>query len=120
MTTVTARKTTNAIARRLDAIQQKSAMRSVDVANMLGTRPETVSRWNQGKAFPRPDAQKLLLELEYIVDQLSDFYEPQEARLWLISRQKLLGGDIPAELIQKRQTEKIIRMIDQLRDGVYI
>jgi hypothetical protein len=78
--------TTNAIARRLDAIQQKSAMRSVDVANLLGTRPETVSRWNQGKAFPRPDAQKLLLDLEFIVDQLSDFYEPQEARLWLSSR----------------------------------
>ena len=68
---------TNAIARRLDAIQQKSAMRSVDVANLLGTRPETVSRWNQGgKAFPRPDAQKLLLDLELIVDQLSDFSEP--------------------------------------------
>ena len=55
----------NAIARKLDSIQRKSAMRSVDVANVVGARPETVSRWNQGKAFPRPDAQKLLLELEY-------------------------------------------------------
>ena len=71
----------NAIARKLDSIQRKSAMRSVDVANVVGARPETVSRWNQGKAFPRPEAQKLLLELEYIVDQLSDFYEPQDARL---------------------------------------
>jgi hypothetical protein len=34
-----------------------------------------------GKAFPRPGAQKLLLELEYIVDRFSDFYEPQDARL---------------------------------------
>ena len=52
----------NAIARKLDPIQQKIAMRSVEVANVVGARPETVSRWNQGKAFPRPDAQKLLLE----------------------------------------------------------
>jgi uncharacterized protein YjcR len=73
----------NAIARKLDSIQTKSAMRSVDVANLLGARPETVSRWNQGKAFPRPDAQKNLLALEYIVDELSDIYEPKEARLWL-------------------------------------
>ncbi len=112
--------TTNAIARRLDAIQQKSAMRSVDVANLLGTRPETVSRWNQGKAFPRPDAQKLLLDLEFIVDQLSDFYEPQEARLWLFSRQKLLGSERPADLIQNGRAQEVIEVIDRLRDGVFV
>jgi len=110
----------NAIARRLESIERKGAMRSVDVANLLGTRPETVSRWNQGKAFPRPDAQKLLLELEYIVDQLSDFYEPNEARLWLFSRQKQLDGTTPAELIQQGKTEKVIAVIDQLRDGSYL
>jgi hypothetical protein len=38
----------NAIARRLETIQRKSALRSVDVANVLGERPETVSPWNQG------------------------------------------------------------------------
>lgn len=110
---------TNAIARKLEEIQKKSAMRSVDVANLLGTRPETVSRWNQGKAFPRPEAQQLLLELEYIVDQLSDFYEPQEARLWLFTRQKLLDGAKPAELIQRGEIASVISLIDQLRDGVY-
>lgn len=110
----------NAIARKLDSIQLKSAMRSIDVANLLGTRPETVSRWNQGKAFPRPDAQKLLLDLEYIADQLSDFYEPSDVRLWLFSRQKLLGGNTPAALIQDGRTDDVIAVIDQLRDGVFI
>src|ERR1700681_1377124 len=112
--------TMNAISRKLQVIEQKGAMRSVDVANLLGTRPETVSRWNNGKAFPRPDTEKLLLELEYIIDQLSDFYEPQDARLWLFSRQKLLKGATPAELIQKGNTEAVIAVINQLRDGVYV
>jgi hypothetical protein len=110
----------NAISRRLESLQQKGAMRSVDVANLLGARPETVSRWNQGKAFPRPEAQKLLLELEYIIDQLSDFYEPQDARLWLFSRQKLLSGEIPAELIQRGRANEVIKVIDQLREGIFI
>ncbi len=110
----------NAISRRLESLQQKGAMRSVDVANLLGARPETVSRWNQGKAFPRPDAQKQLLELEYIIDQLSDFYEPQDARLWLFSRQKLLSGETPADLIQKGRSHEVIKVIDQLREGVFI
>ncbi len=86
----------------------------------LGARPETVSRWNQGKAFPRPDAQKQLLNLECIVDQLSGFYEPREARLWLFSRQKLLGGGIPAELLQQGRTDEVIALVDQMRDGVYL
>ena len=98
--------------------QRKSAMRSVDVANVVRARPETVSRWNQGKAFPRPDAQKLLLELEYIVDRLSDFYEPRDARLWMYSRQRLLRGEIPAELIQKGRSAEVIAVIDQLREAV--
>jgi hypothetical protein len=110
----------NVIARKLNLLAEKAAMRSIDVANLLGTRPETVSRWNQGKAFPRSDAQRTLLDLEYIVEQLADFYEPQEARLWLFSRQKLLGGAIPADLIQAGKASDVIAVIDRLRDSVYV
>ncbi len=110
----------NAIARKLDAIRTKGAMQSVDVANLLGLRPETVSRWNQGKAFPRPGAEQTLLALEYIVDELSDFYEPADARLWLYSPQKLLSGARPADLIQAGDTQRVIEIIEQLRDGVYL
>ena len=110
----------NAVARKLDSIRSKGGMRSIDVANVLGLRPETVSRWNQGRAFPQPDAERALLELEYIVDQLSDFYEPQEARLWLFSRQKLLEGRTPAELIQLGRTEEVREVIAQLRDSVFV
>lgn len=110
----------NAIARKLDSIQEKGAMRSVDVANLLGARPETVSRWNQGKAFPRPDAQKNLLALEYIVDELSDMYEPKEARLWIFSRQKMLSGSSPADLIQEGRADEVIAVIEKLKAGVFI
>jgi hypothetical protein len=110
----------NVIARKLDLLAEKAAMRSVDVANLLGTRPETVSRWNQGKAFPRSDAQRTLLDLEYIVEQLADFYEPREARLWLFSRQKLLKGVTPADLIQSGKAAEVIAIIDQLRDSVHV
>jgi len=62
----------------------------------------------------------LLLDLEYIADQLSDFYEPADVWVWLFSRQKLLGGEIPAELIQHGRASDVIRVIDQLRDGVFV
>jgi len=110
----------SAVARKLESIRTKGAMKNADVANLLGLRPETVSRWNQGRAFPHPDTEKTLLELEYVIDQLSDFYEPQEARLWLFSRQRLLDSEIPAELIQQGRTQEVLSMISQLRDGVFI
>ena len=112
--------TSNAIARRLDAITSKGAMRSSDIANVLDVRPETVSRWNQGKAFPHPNTEKQLLELEFVIDLLSDFYEPNEARLWIFSRQRLLNGETPAELIQKGRVDEVLQVVHQLRDGVYL
>jgi uncharacterized protein (DUF2384 family) len=109
-----------AIARKLSAIRDKSTLSSSDIATVTGAQPETVSKWNQSKAAPRPDAQRRLLDLEYIVDLLSDLYQqPDEIRLWLFSRQKLLGGQVPLDLIRDGKTEDVIAVIDQLRDSVF-
>jgi hypothetical protein len=110
----------NVIARKLESLQKKGSIKSVDVANVLQIRPETVSRWNQGKAFPQPEAERALLDLEYVVDQLADLYEPDEARLWLFARQKLLNGEIPAQLIRQHRTDEVIKIIRQLLEGVYV
>ena len=112
--------TMTAIARKLKNVTSKGGMRFVDVANVLRTRPETVSRWNQGRAFPHPSTERQLLELEWIVEQLADFYTPQEARLWLFSRQKLLGGRVPANLIAEDKSEEVLAVISQLREAVFV
>jgi len=95
-------------------------MKNVEVANLLGTRPETVSRWNQGRAYPHANTEKMLLELEYIIDQLADFYEPNEARQWIFAPQKLLAGGSPAELISTGRIEDVMRLVGQLRDAVHM
>jgi DNA-binding XRE family transcriptional regulator len=111
---------TGAVARKLDSIRNKGAMKHTDVANILGTRPETVSRWNKGRAYPHASTEKTLLELEFIIDQLSDFYEPSQARLWIFSPQKLLAGVSPAELIRQGRIDEVRRLVDQLRDAVHL
>jgi Protein of unknown function (DUF2384). len=108
-----------AVAKKLDALRLKGAMKHVEVANLLGTRPETVSRWNQGRAYPHANTEKTLLELEYIIDQLSDFYEPNEARQWLFAPQRLLDGESPAELIRTGRIDDVMRLVRQLRDTVH-
>lgn len=120
MTKTQAAPASSAVARKLESIRVKGAMRHIEVANLLGTRPETVSRWNQGRAYPHAGTEKTLLELEFIVDQLSDFYEPNSARQWIFSPQRLLGGESPAELIREGRIEEVRRLVNQLRDAVYI
>src|SRR6202034_4508880 len=110
----------SAVARKLESIREKGALRHTDVANVLGTRPETVSRWNQGRAYPHANTEKTLLELEFIVDQLSDFYEPNEARQFIFARQKLLEGHSPAELIREGRIDEVRRLVNQLRDAVHL
>jgi transcriptional regulator with XRE-family HTH domain len=115
-----AARNSNVIARKLATLQKKGAIRSVDVANVLEISPETVSRWNRGKAFPQPDAEKMLLDLEYVVEQLADFYSPDEARLWLLSRQKMLNGQSPVSLIQQHRTDTVLKVIKELLEGVHV
>lgn len=112
--------TTTAIARRLTAIRDKSALDVIDIATATGAEPDAVSRWNQSEAMPRPGAQRRLLDLEYIVDMLSDIYDRDEVKLWLMSKQKLLGGQIPLDLIQAGKTDEVIAIVDQIRDGVFV
>ncbi len=111
---------TSAVARKLRSLRSKGAIKHIEVANLLGTRPETVSRWNRGRAYPHASTERTLLELEFIVDQLSDFYEPNEARQWIFAPQRHLNGESPAKLIRDGRIAEVRRLVDQLRDGAYL
>lgn len=110
----------SAVAARLDAIKSNAGVRSKEIALLLDTTPQTVSRWQQGKVDPHSDKLQQLLTLEWLTDQLREFYDPEEARLWLFSRHRLLGGDSPADRIQAGRAEDVLALIDQLRDGAFV
>ena len=98
----------------------RAAIRAVDVANMLGTTPETVSRWNQGHAYPRPNKENLLVNLEYIVERLAEFYtDPNTARAWLYSRHIYFNGLRPADLIREGRIEEVLEAIQSMANPEY-
>ena len=110
----------NVVAEKLEVLRNRAAIRAVDVANMLGTTPETVSRWNRGRAYPRPGKECLLVDLEYIVERLSEFYpDPRTARAWLYSRHKYFDGRRPADLIQEGRIEEVLEAIQAMADPTY-
>ena len=109
-----------ALANRLERIRELGGIKGREIAQLMDTTPETVSRWNTGKIEPQPGRLEKLLMLEWMIDELAEFFAPDEARLWLFSPNRMLEGSRPVDHIQKGQIDEVRALIAQLRDGAYV
>ena len=60
-----------------------------------------------------------LLQLEWLIGELAELYAPYDAHLWLFARHKMLSGERPVDLIERGETERVLQIIAQLKDGAY-
>jgi transcriptional regulator with XRE-family HTH domain len=109
----------SAVAKVLNDLRERGALKGTDVANIADVSPATVSRWTAGKALPHPKTQLLISDLRYVVDRLSEFYSPDETRIWLYSRHRLLNGGRAIDLIHEGRAEEVLDVIESLDDGAY-
>src|SRR5260370_510020 len=84
---------TSAVSKIIEDLRDRGGLKGTDVANIASVSPATVSRWTAGKALPHPKTQLVISDLRYVVDRLSEFYTPDETRLWLYSKHRLLNGE---------------------------
>jgi uncharacterized protein (DUF2384 family) len=110
----------SALVEKLDSIQQNASINAREIAQLLNTRPETVSRWRGGTSDPQPNTRDTLLQLWWLITQLAELYDPSDAHMWLFAPHKLLNGERPVDLIQRGQSEVVLKIISQLKDGAYI
>ena len=108
-----------AVARIIDDLRDRGGLKGIDVANIAEVSPATVSRWTSGKALPHPKTQLIISDLRYIVDRLSEFYTPEETRLWLYSKHRLLEGQRAIDLIHQGQADRVLAVIESLDDGTF-
>jgi uncharacterized protein (DUF2384 family) len=109
-----------AVARTMAHLQNVGGLKGTDIANIVGVSAPTVSRWANEKGSPPLDTQTVLAELRYVVDRLSDFYTPDEARLWLHSKHPLLNQRRAIDLIREGKTEEVLATIDRMDAGAYL
>jgi hypothetical protein len=110
---------TSAVAKIIDDLRDRGGLKGTDVANIASVSAATVSRWSAGKALPHPKTQLVISDLRYVVDRLSEFYSPDETRLWLYSKHRLLGGERAIDLINQGHADKILAVIESLDEGNY-
>ena len=109
----------SAVSRIIDDLRLRGGLRGTDVANIASVSPATVSRWTSGSAFPHPKKQLLISDLRYVVDRLADFYSPDETRIWLYSRHRLLNGERAIDLIHDNRSDEVLAVIEGLDEGSY-
>lgn len=110
----------NAVVKTIDDLRERGSLSGVDVANVADVSKATVSRWVTGKAAPQPKTQLVLSDLRYVVDRLSEFYSPDETRVWLYSRNNLLNGERAMDLIHEGRTEEVLAAIERLGSLAYL
>lgn len=53
-------------------------------------------------------------------EMLADLYTPDEAETWWISPNKLLGGRTPRALMLEDREPEILRLVQQIIEGIYL
>jgi len=108
-----------AVSKILEHLKDDGGLQGKDIANIVEVSPATVSRWLSGKAMPDLRTQTVIAELRYVVDRLTDFYTPDETRLWLHTKHQMLKGERAIDLINGGHTEDVLAVIDALDAGAY-
>ena len=109
----------NAVAKIINDLRDRGGLKGTDIANIAEVSPATVSRWTAGKALPHPKTQLVISDLRYVVDRLSEFYTPEETRLWLYSKHRLLDGKRAIDLINQGQADQVLSVIESLDEGTF-
>ena len=115
-----AEKRSTAVSRLVDDLRSLGGLKNVDLANILGVSPPTVHRWSKGQGSPTIEKQQVIAELRWVTERLADFYEPDEARLWLQTGHPQLEGRKPYDLINDGRTSEVLEVLDRLDSGVYL
>ncbi len=110
---------TSAVAKIIEDLEERGGLKKTDVANITTVSPATVSRWTSGKASPHPKTQLVISDLRYVVDLLADLYSPEETRMWLYSKHRLLNGERAIDLIHQGRADEVLTVIESLNEGAY-
>lgn len=105
---------------KLHQIAHTLALSQEEVASIVGSTARSVSRWGSDDALPQRHSRQRLIELAYVADAVGEVMQPQDANLWLMSPNKLLGHDSPADKIRSGDYRSVLALIEALADGIVV
>lgn len=95
----------------------RRALTLVEIGQITGVGDRAVQNWARGSSKPEGASKERLLELKYVIEQLSDVYTDEGIDLWLHARQRAFDGRRPLDLLQEGQFEAVLALIERLAGG---
>jgi hypothetical protein len=86
------------------------------VSRVTGAASRTVAYWNAGTPPQRSSAQKIK-EVTRLFDALADIIKAGVVGKWLQRPNEAFDGSTPLQVIERGETDRLWRMIWQLREG---
>lgn len=90
---------------------------SAELAEIVGVGERQVQHWAAGSSKPTASTRERLVDLFYVVDQLDEVYRPEGVEIWLHSRNKLLGGERPVDLLRRGDFGPVIDAVEAMTHG---
>lgn len=95
----------------------RRALSLVEIGQITGVGDRAVQNWANGSSRPEGPSRERLLELKYVIEQLSDVYTDEGIEIWLHARQKALAGQRPLDLLQQGKFEAVLTAVEHLAGG---
>lgn len=95
----------------------RRALSVAEIGEITGVSPRAVQNWANGSSRPEGTSRDRLLELKYIIEELSDVFTDEGIEIWLHSRQRTLGGRQPYDLLQEGRFEDVLLAVEALAGG---
>ena len=95
-----------------------AGLSQVQIANAVGASLRTVQGWAAGTSTPKGIKAQRLLDLKYLVEELSDGHTEEGIQIWLHARNRNLEGRRPIELLAEGQTDAVVAEVDRITGGM--
>lgn len=95
----------------------RRALTLSEIGGIAKVSERSVQNWAAGKSRPEGTSRDRLLELKYVIEELSDVFEDEGVEIWLHSRQRALDGNTPLQLLEAGQFDAVLRVVENLAGG---
>jgi transcriptional regulator with XRE-family HTH domain len=91
-----------------------SGITQQELGNAVGASVRSVQTWASGDAAPRGVRAERLLDVKFIVEELSSVYSEEGVEIWLRTRNRNLHGQRPIDLLTDGQIEQVVEEAQRL------
>jgi uncharacterized protein (DUF2384 family) len=106
------------VARLIAKVKERGNLSSAEIGDIVGVGSRQVQNWASGHGTPASTKRlRQLLDLEYVLDLVTEVFDAEGATMWLHARNRQLDGERPLDLIAKNETDRVIGLLTRLADG---